>query len=301
MDPTHSVSESPESADQRPLGTLIEAVRSSSTDRRQWLSEAPVVAALEALGIAHTGLISAPAPYRILRSTLPNAYFIATVSGVGRVFLEGEWRECPPGHAVLLMPGVLNAFESLPGVPWQHCWVRMRAHSKVSLGPIDRMQIVSPWNPAPLRHAILGLREAALNHSAPALLEKWADLVLQSVVAFSQKTDADPRLVRLWDAVSENLARPWTLEEMSRVAALSPEHVRRLSKSATGRSPRSQLTALRMQRATQLLGNPALSLGQIAEAVGYASPFAFSTAFKKTVGYSPSTYTGRNPVQGCPF
>jgi AraC-like DNA-binding protein len=282
--------------DIRSHGTQIQAVRSSAEDRRAWLAGSPVVAALMPLGISHAGFISAPAPYRILRSHLPNAYFLATASGAGRIYLYGKWRICRSGQAVLLMPGVLNAFEALPGEPWCHCWVRMHANSRGSLGSIDRMQLMSRWNPAPLQNAILGLRAAALSRADPHLLEKWADLVLQTVVAFSRSKNPDSRIVRLWDAVSLDLARPWSLEEMARLAALSPEHVRRLSKSATGRSPRSHLTALRMQRATQLLKQSQLTLSEIAESVGYANPFAFSTAFKKAVGYPPSTYAGRSPA-----
>jgi AraC-like DNA-binding protein len=172
----------------------------------------------------------------------------------------------------------------------------MHAESKISLGSISRMQLLSRWNPAPLNHAILGLREAAFSNAPPHLLEKWADLILQSVLSFARSKDPDLRIVRLWDAVSQDLAKPWSLEEMSAVATLSPEHVRRLSKTATGRSPRSHLTALRMQRAMLLLQRPELTLSQIAEAVGYANPFAFSTAFKKAVGYPPSTYFGRSEV-----
>ena len=50
------------------------------------------------------------------------------------------------------------------------------------------------------------------------------------------------------------------------------------------------VTWLRLQRATTLLGAARGSIGDIAAAVGYDNAFAFSTAFKRLHGLPPSVW-----------
>ncbi len=51
-----------------------------------------------------------------------------------------------------------------------------------------------------------------------------------------------------------------------------------------------RITWMRMDRAAALLGRSVLTIATVAEAVGYSSPFAFSTAFKRKMGIPPSAY-----------
>jgi len=50
------------------------------------------------------------------------------------------------------------------------------------------------------------------------------------------------------------------------------------------------LTALRMDRAKELLAKTESKTYEIAEAVGYTEPNYFSFSFKRHVGLSPSQY-----------
>lgn len=282
-----------EECDIRPEGTVCLAVRGGEADRRSWLAEAPVVPALKALGIAHAGVMGALPGYRIVRTKLSGAYFMVTLSGVGKVYLNGKWESCGEGQAVLLMPGVMNAFYAVEGGCWSHAWVRMGAGSGILSGSSARMQVVTDWEGKPMSHALLGLREAALAQVSPRLQQGWAELVWQSVDDFRHSFEPDPRVVRLWEVVESRLAESWGLDEMAAVAALSPEHLRRLCRVATGRAPHAHLMHLRMKRAAELLRTTTWTTERIAEEVGYANAFAFSVAFKKVIGWPPSTYGQR--------
>jgi transcriptional regulator GlxA family with amidase domain len=57
-----------------------------------------------------------------------------------------------------------------------------------------------------------------------------------------------------------------------------------------GETPLRYLTALRMQKAQELLQDGELSMAAIAGEVGYESEPAFSKAFKKAVGKAPGSY-----------
>ena len=53
------------------------------------------------------------------------------------------------------------------------------------------------------------------------------------------------------------------------------------------------LTGWRLALAADLLLEPDATVGAVARQVGYGSPFAFSTAFKRVYGVSPRAYRDR--------
>ncbi|HAB17864.1 MAG TPA: AraC family transcriptional regulator, partial [Verrucomicrobiales bacterium] len=85
-------------------------------------------------GIAHVGLADAVAPYTMVRTDLPGAYFLACFAGEGRLLLDGRWQRCRAGQACLAPPHVLHAFHAIPGQHWGFAWVRYQAHS--GCGPL---------------------------------------------------------------------------------------------------------------------------------------------------------------------
>ncbi|MBT3469511.1 MAG: helix-turn-helix transcriptional regulator, partial [Opitutae bacterium] len=67
----------------------------------------------------------------------------------------------------------------------------------------------------------------------------------------------------------------------------------RLCLRQLGRTPRQHLIWLRMHRAAILLSSTNQKIETIAFEVGYANPFAFSSTFRRCMGWSPSNYPGR--------
>jgi AraC-like DNA-binding protein len=114
--------------------------------------------------------------------------------------------------------------------------------------------------------------------------------VHQYALRFAQPHDSDDRLWRLWNRVEPELERKWSLFELSEIAHVSEEHLRRLCRKRYGRSPMQHLTFLRIQRAKNLLSSTDEKIETIARLVGYENPFTFSSLFKKWVGWSPSRY-----------
>ena len=53
------------------------------------------------------------------------------------------------------------------------------------------------------------------------------------------------------------------------------------------------LTGWRLALAADLLCEPDATVGSVAEKVGYGTPFAFSTAFKRVRGLSPQEHRAR--------
>lgn len=88
----------------------------------------------------------------------------------------------------------------------------------------------------------------------------------------------------------ENLGEQVTVDDMARAAMFSKFHFTRIFRRTTGVSPGRFLSAMRLQRAKQLLVSTSLNVGDISILVGYNSVGTFSSRFSRSVGLSPSTY-----------
>ncbi len=284
--------------------TCYRVVRARALDNRPWLRRAPVCPALLQHRIAHAGSMTAQAPYRIVRMHQGGLYFLACLSGEGRVLIDGRWQRCAAGNAVALPPFMLHAIEAVPGHPWQCCWVRFEQLPGQAPILSSSSPIMAPFHGQPLWHAIEGLiDESAQPQPQPSSLFHWIELIAGYVANFARPWQQDDRLSRLWEAVASDVGRDWTLEELSQRAHVSQEHLRRLCRRALGRSPMHHVTWLRMRKACELLSTTPLKVETIAHAIGYQNPFVFSSTFKKWIGWTPSEHrsrSGPNPLPPSP-
>lgn len=90
--------------------------------------------------------------------------------------------------------------------------------------------------------------------------------------------------------LEENLDRNVSLEELSCLVGLSPEHVCRAFRRATGLPPQRWAIRKRMEIACRLLNETEASLTAIAQDVGYAGQSAFGAVFRSAIGVSPGQY-----------
>ena len=95
------------------------------------------------------------------------------------------------------------------------------------------------------------------------------------------------------EIVRAELGRPLTLEEVARRLATSPRQLRRIFTEAGGKSFRSFLTEVRMDRAAELLEATDLSVSEVGRRVGYREAGQFTKAFKRAHGATPSEFRAR--------
>jgi two-component system response regulator YesN len=80
------------------------------------------------------------------------------------------------------------------------------------------------------------------------------------------------------------------LEEVASAARISPGYLSRLLKLETGFSFVDYLARVRINKAVQMMSDPAVKVYEVAEAVGYQSQHYFSRAFKRVFGRPPVEY-----------
>lgn len=81
-----------------------------------------------------------------------------------------------------------------------------------------------------------------------------------------------------------------SLERIAAEFRLSPYYVSKMFKEETGVNYIEFLTERRMEKAREMLLDPALTLKEVAYEIGYHDPNYFSKVFKKSSGVSPSDY-----------
>jgi len=131
------------------------------------------------------------------------------------------------------------------------------------------------------------------------LLSRLVEVLLIEALRALQGDDTPPGLLRgLPDTrVSAAIrrmhgdpARPWTVVELAREAALSRSAFFDRFTRIVGVPPMEYLLAWRMAVAKDLLRRHDVTLSEVAERVGYSSESTFSTAFSRHVGQAPGGY-----------
>ncbi len=96
------------------------------------------------------------------------------------------------------------------------------------------------------------------------------------------------------EKMKTKLSEDLTLKLLAEEVYLNPTYLGRIFKQETGESFSSYLINLRIEKAKELLRNPALKIYEVCEQVGYNDPAHFTHVFKKSVGITPQEYKMRS-------
>ncbi|WP_030545840.1 AraC family transcriptional regulator [Streptomyces albus] len=146
------------------------------------------------------------------------------------------------------------------------------------------------------------------------VLDRLLDLLLIDVLRFWLtepgtgaprwfRAQSDPVVGPALRQLHERPAEAWTVAALASAAGVSRAVLARRFTELVGEPPMSYLTGWRLTLAADLLRDPDLSLAAIARRVGYSTPFALSTAFKRERGLSPQEFrtgTGTGPTAPAP-
>jgi len=141
-----------------------------------------------------------------------------------------------------------------------------------------------------------------------AVLDRLLDLLLTSVLKawFALRDTNRPdwwrfqgdRIVeKALHIMHDQPAHPWTLDSLAAKAGASRSSLARRFQEVVGEPPMTFLKHWRMALAADLLCQPDETVGTVADKVGYATPFAFSAAFKRVRGLSPKEHRKRSLAQ----
>ena len=92
------------------------------------------------------------------------------------------------------------------------------------------------------------------------------------------------------DEIRKNPAKQYLLEEFAQRLHCSPRHFNRRFKQFIGVTPIEFILTMKLESAKDMLLSSSLSIGRIAESLGFRDVYYFSKWFKSQTGLPPSQY-----------
>lgn len=114
----------------------------------------------------------------------------------------------------------------------------------------------------------------------------------QQSIYLEYRTHLHPGIHRVQDWLVAHPAEKTTLDELGRMAYMSPRHLTRVFRQATGISIKEFATRLRLELARNLLNDPALTVEAVAARCGFETPRQLRRVWKEAFGTTPGVARG---------
>ncbi len=207
------------------------------------------------------------------------------------VRLDNERVSLTPETCVSISPNTSFASHS-PG-PTEQFYLHFQAAS-----PYDRVRPgIFPFGITPDLRCILDRASLVIAGDPgqaphmPAFCQYIAAFaVMQVPVSALGQPPTDPRVNRVIAYMHDNLGKAISNQHLARMARMNPNSFIRLFKSQTGISPRAYLLGERIRKAALMLRTSAVSIEEIADALGFSDRYHFSKTFKKHLGLGPAMF-----------
>ena len=145
------------------------------------------------------------------------------------------------------------------------------------------------------------LSENRLGHSpfraqrAVGLVHAILGLIAERMMvgAKTSQTTRDDRITRFNQLIATHISDGWGAARYAEALAVTPGHLSRICRAATGKGAAAFLERAIMEEACRLLAFTQLPIAEIGYQVGFTDPSYFSKRFSKFAQVSPSQYRGR--------
>ncbi len=233
--------------------------------------------------------------------------FIAQGRGVFESQATGRL-EIVAGTALVLFPGVWHRYRPDPATGWTEKWVEfagalpqrlMKAGALTSERPVVAVARPEVFE-ARLDAIHAQLRDEPAGGEGQMAAETLGLLALLGERR-TEPIEAKPvalavgRAKRLFDEAEAEVP---ALPELARSLGVAYSSFRREFRARTGLSPQQYQLRMRLQRVQRLLGSTDRPIKEIADALGFSSPYHLSTAFTAQFGIPPSEWRKRLRQEG---
>jgi AraC-like DNA-binding protein len=217
-----------------------------------------------------------------------------------------------PGQRCATLSGEDLRFEMSLGVrtwgnsPWgatRSVICAYEGRSEVSSRLLDALPTVLVLRADEWETPLVDLLAAEAGNDGPgqeAYLDRLLDLLLIAVLRtwFDRDENAptwwqaehDPVVGPALKLIYNNPAHPWTVANLAAAVGSSRAVFASRFTEQVGEPPIAFLTNWRLALAADLLRSSQATIAAVARQVGYSTPFALSSAFKRAYGVSPNTY-----------
>lgn len=248
-----------------------------------------------------TGHFHETSGYRVYRPDgVGDWLLIHTVAGSGRFGYGAGELVTGPGDWVLIQPRTLHDYGVAQDAEgWELLWAHFQPRPEwlawlnwPSISPgLMLLQLEAPGVVGRFRE-VHRLFQGDLRRREAFAMNALEGLFLECdrMNPLATTSRYDERIREAMTYLDRHFAAKLSLGDVARAVGLSSSRLAHLFRQETGQTVQRYLEARRMQRATELLSRTGFSVQQIADTVGYDSPFYFSQRFKRWTGKSPIAF-----------
>ncbi|TPE66865.1 helix-turn-helix domain-containing protein [Halalkalibacterium halodurans] len=121
-------------------------------------------------------------------------------------------------------------------------------------------------------------------------LNAYKEIESLHAIRHSTREELYRRVSMAHDYIRAYFDKPINLDDVAKVACLSPNHLIRTYFQVYGKTPHQHISEFRIQKAKQLLSKAGKNMTDITFLLGFQNPVSFSKMFKQHVGISPMEY-----------
>jgi AraC family L-rhamnose operon transcriptional activator RhaR len=122
------------------------------------------------------------------------------------------------------------------------------------------------------------------------VLSSLSPLLLSPAGAPRAARAIDPAFAEARQLLDAHLSQPWTLSDLAARVHVSPQHLSRSFRRATGSPPLAYLSGRRADWAAKLLLETDIPVAEIGRIVGWTDPNYMTRRFKVITGLTPTAY-----------
>jgi AraC family transcriptional regulator of arabinose operon len=224
---------------------------------------------------------------------------ILCVAGAGWVETGGARYDVGKATAVVLPgnTGEAHAYGASAGDPWTIWWCHVRGSDAAELVEESGVGAGRPIIPLVAVDRLTAMLDEIITaleqDQSPARLVATAGMAWKLLATLAvdrrlpeQGTPLQQAMKFLEDRVDGAIRLP----ELARVVGVSPSHLSKLFREATGGGVLAHHTALKMARARLLLDTTDLTIAEVGRDIGLNDQFYFSRQFRRLHGVSPRAY-----------
>ena len=274
-------------------------------DRSRWLISTPPAEVLEhPYYCTEVGDFYARSRFSTARSGKDSFIVFYTLGGTGIVRQDGQEIALEKGRALLMDCRTPQSYFTSPERShWYHLWAHVDGGGVAMTGGLLGLPRLTPIEISVGRiqahFDMLFQYVGQESVSSRAITGSAVHSLLTELVVASQEGlshRADDPVQSAVGFILSHYADDISLDDLARVATVSPSHLIRLFKHQMGTTPHDYLMRYRITRAKELLAETTLTSSVIARQVGFSSESNFSYRFSKMVGQSPRAWRRSSPM-----
>ncbi|GGH71035.1 AraC family transcriptional regulator [Paenibacillus silvae] len=226
--------------------------------------------------------------------------------GFGTVYMGDREYRLTKGDGFIILPETVIHYEADAHEPWTYSWFGFKGVQAKAFMQRAQLSAEHPIfkarDPETMAHLYDEMVQAGASPlpGGDVLHQSLLYRLIATLISSAPASAEDRRLLSTKETyirqavqfMENRYSQRTSILDIAQAVGLDRTYLSGLFKERYGKSLQAFFLEYRMNRAAELLRNPALSVSEVAHSVGYTDPLLFSKMFKRVTGVSPKGSRG---------